>query len=123
MHEATSFTSVPSVLEQNGTTEQALRDAAQYFPSVTSQVAVPHVQDATPLTLSQKFSAYVQEIIFAQDRIRDSMKRVCMLAQGSTAVSTGLNAPKGFGEDVAAKLKEITGLPFVSAPNQVRGHG
>jgi len=77
-----------------------------------------HVQDATPLTLGQEFSGYAQQIAFAEDRLKDTMKRVYMLAQGGTAVGTGLNAPKGFGDSVAAKLKEITGLPFVSSPNK-----
>merc|ERR1719230_274016 len=77
-----------------------------------------HMQDATPLTLGQEFSGYAQQIAFAEDRLRDAMKRVYMLAQGGTAVGTGLNAPKAFGDSVAAKLKEITGLPFVSAPNK-----
>lgn len=77
-----------------------------------------HVQDATPLTLGQEFSGYAQQIAFAQERVKDAMKRVYMLAQGGTAVGTGLNAPKGFGDSVAAKLKEITGLPFVSSPNK-----
>merc|ERR1712232_795366 len=77
-----------------------------------------HVQDATPLTLGQEFSGYVQQVKFAEDRVHDVMKRVYMLAQGGTAVGTGLNAPKDFGVSVAAKLKEITKLPFVSSPNK-----
>jgi fumarate hydratase class II len=77
-----------------------------------------HVQDATPLTLGQEFSGYAQQVKFAEDRVNDAMKRVYMLAQGGTAVGTGLNAPPKFGENVAAKLKEITGLPFVSSPNK-----
>jgi len=68
--------------------------------------------------LGQEFSGYAQQVANAQDRVKDSMKRVYMLAQGGTAVGTGLNAPQGFGDAVAAKLKEITGLPFVSAPNK-----
>merc|ERR1719326_1640110 len=55
---------------------------------------------------------------FAQDRVTDAMKRVYMLAQGGTAVGTGLNAPINFGDLVAAKLKEFTGIPFVSSPNK-----
>merc|ERR1712232_70897 len=77
-----------------------------------------HVQDATPLTLGQEFSGYAQQVAFAEERLHDSMKRVYMLAQGGTAVGTGLNAPKDFGVSVAAKLKEITGLPFTSSPNK-----
>merc|ERR1712060_364425 len=77
-----------------------------------------HVQDATPLTLGQEFSGYVQQVAFAEDRVRDAMKRTYMLAQGGTAVGTGLNAPKGFGDAVAAKVAEFTGIPFVSSPNK-----
>merc|ERR1719235_2046879 len=77
-----------------------------------------HVQDATPLTLGQEFSGYAQQVAFAEERVHDAMKRTYMLAQGGTAVGTGLNAPKGFGDSVAAKLKEFTGLPFVSSPNK-----
>merc|ERR1712176_1465821 len=77
-----------------------------------------HVQDATPLTLGQEFSGYAQQVAFAEERIHDSMKRVYMLAQGGTAVGTGLNAPKGFGDSVSAQLKKMTGIPFVSLPNK-----
>jgi fumarate hydratase class II len=77
-----------------------------------------HVQDATPLTLGQEFSGYAQQVKFAEDRVNDALKRVYMLAQGGTAVGTGLNAPKDFGVSVAAQLKDITGLPFVSSPNK-----
>eukprot|EP00929_Paragymnodinium_shiwhaense_P115852 TRINITY_DN84_c0_g2_i1.p1 TRINITY_DN84_c0_g2~~TRINITY_DN84_c0_g2_i1.p1 ORF type:complete len:524 (+),score=138.91 TRINITY_DN84_c0_g2_i1:54-1574(+) len=77
-----------------------------------------HVQDATPLTLGQEFSGYAQQMAFAEDRVNDAMKRVYMLAQGGTAVGTGLNAPPNFGPDVAAKLTELTGLPFTSSPNK-----
>merc|ERR1719191_1735286 len=77
-----------------------------------------HVQDATPLTLGQEFSGYAQQVAFAEERIHDGMKRVYMLAQGGTAVGTGLNAPKGFGDSVAAQLKKMTGIPFVSSPNK-----
>merc|ERR1712224_579300 len=59
-----------------------------------------------------------QQIVFAEERVKDAMKRVYMLAQGGTAVGTGLNAPKNFGKDVAAKVAEITGLPFTSSPNK-----
>merc|ERR1719230_2102800 len=77
-----------------------------------------HVQDATPLTLGQEFSGYAQQVAFAEDRIHDAMKRTYMLAQGGTAVGTGLNAPKNFGDSVAAQLKKMTGIPFVSSPNK-----
>lgn len=77
-----------------------------------------HLQDATPLTLGQEFSGYAQQIRFAEERVQDALKRVYMLAQGGTAVGTGLNAPPGFGDAVAERLRNSTGLPFVSSPNK-----
>ncbi|TCM41272.1 class II fumarate hydratase [Novosphingobium sp. ST904] len=76
-----------------------------------------HLQDATPLTLGQEFSGYVQQLRDAYQRIRDAEKGVLRLAQGGTAVGTGLNAPEGFGLAVAADLAEQTGKDFVQAPN------
>ena len=76
-----------------------------------------HLQDATPLTLGQEFSGYVQQLRDAYERVRDAEKGVLRLAQGGTAVGTGLNAPEGFGEAIAADLAEQTGKAFVKAPN------
>jgi fumarate hydratase class II len=78
-----------------------------------------HLQDATPLTLGQEFSGYAAQIVNARDRIEGTLKRNVMpLAQGGTAVGTGLNAPAGFAGAVAAEIAELTGLPFVSAANK-----
>lgn len=78
-----------------------------------------HLQDATPLTLGQEFSGYAQQIANARDRIAGTLERNIMpLAQGGTAVGTGLNAPAGFAEAVAAEIAVLTGLPFVTAPNK-----
>src|SRR6201985_3348619 len=77
-----------------------------------------HTQDATPLTLGQEFSGYTQQISNAIARIEMTLPMLMQLAQGGTAVGTGLNAPKGFAEGVAAKIAEITGLPFTTAPNK-----
>lgn len=77
-----------------------------------------HTQDAVPLTLGQEFSGYVQQISFGIERICDTLPRLYMLALGGTAVGTGLNTRKGFAEKCAAKIAELTGLPFVSAPNK-----
>ena len=76
-----------------------------------------HLQDATPLTLGQEFSGYVQQLDDARQRLKDAGKGVLRLAQGGTAVGTGLNAPDGFGEAMAAQLAEQTGLAFARAPN------
>ncbi len=77
-----------------------------------------HTQDATPLTLGQEFSGYAMQVENGLKRVRESLVGVMELAQGGTAVGTGLNAPVGFAEKVAEKIAAITGLPFVTAPNK-----
>ncbi len=82
------------------------------------KVGRTHTQDATPLTLGQEFSGYAQQVANGLVRIEMTLPMLMQLAQGGTAVGTGLNAPVGFAEQVAAKIAEITGLPFTSAPNK-----
>jgi fumarate hydratase, class II len=77
-----------------------------------------HTQDATPMTLGQEMSGYVQQVKMGISRVKAALPRVYELAQGGTAVGTGLNAKKGFAEGIAAELKKLTGLPFVTAPNK-----
>jgi fumarate hydratase class II len=77
-----------------------------------------HLQDATPLTLGQEFSGYAAQVDYAIERLRSVQPRVLQLAQGGTAVGTGLNAPKGFGEDFAGEVARLTGLSFRTAPNK-----
>ncbi len=77
-----------------------------------------HTQDATPLTLGQEFSGYAKQIENGIARIEMTLPALMELAQGGTAVGTGLASPAGFAEKVAAKIAEITGLPFTSAPNK-----
>ena len=77
-----------------------------------------HTQDATPLTLGQEFSGYAAQVANAIKRIELTLPGVCELAQGGTAVGTGLNAPIGFAEKVAERIAAITGIPFVTAPNK-----
>ena len=77
-----------------------------------------HTQDATPLTLGQEFSGYVMQVMFGIERVKGCLPRVYMLAAGGTAVGTGLNTRIGFAEKVAAKVAELTNLPFVTAPNK-----
>ena len=77
-----------------------------------------HTQDATPLTLGQEFSGYATQVANGIKRIESTLPDLMQLAQGGTAVGTGLNAPKGFAEKVAARIAEITGMPFTSAPNK-----
>lgn len=77
-----------------------------------------HFMDATPLTLGQEFSGYVQQIDNSLRAIRNAMEAVRELALGGTAVGTGLNAPKGYDVLVARKIAELTGNPFITAPNK-----
>ncbi|MDP6707327.1 MAG: class II fumarate hydratase [Alphaproteobacteria bacterium] len=77
-----------------------------------------HMQDATPLTLGQEFSGYATQLKYGDQRIRSTLPRLCRLAQGGTAVGTGLNARKGFAEAVAAEIAVATGLPFKTAENK-----
>jgi len=77
-----------------------------------------HFMDATPLTLGQEFSGYTQQVENSIRAIRNALEMIRELALGGTAVGTGLNAPKGYAEKVAARIAELTGLPFVTAPNK-----
>ncbi len=77
-----------------------------------------HTQDATPLTLSQEFSGYAHQVAMGIKRVKKSLEDVYELAQGGTAVGTGLNTSKGWDTTVAANMARITGLPFVTAPNK-----
>ncbi len=77
-----------------------------------------HTQDATPLTLGQEFGGYAQQVANGIERIELTLPKLMELAQGGTAVGTGLNAPIGFAEKVAEQIAGITGLPFTTAPNK-----
>jgi len=82
-----------------------------------------HMQDATPLTLGQEWSGYVGMLEDDLERIADALKGVYRLALGGTAVGTGINSSPGFGEAGAAQIAQLTGLPFVSAPNKFTVQG
>ncbi|MBV9143607.1 MAG: class II fumarate hydratase [Pseudonocardiales bacterium] len=82
-----------------------------------------HLQDATPLTVGQEWSGWATQLRDAHDRLRQAMVGCHQLAAGGTAVGTGLNAPDGFAEQIAAKLAELTGLPLVTAPNKFAAQG
>ncbi|EEB13244.1 fumarate hydratase, putative [Pediculus humanus corporis] len=98
-----------------------LRDAmdckAKEFADII-KIGRTHLQDAVPLTLGQEFSGYVTQLEFGINRIEGTLPRLYMLALGGTAVGTGLNTRKGFAEKCAAKISELTNLPFVTAPNK-----
>src|SRR5262249_22373388 len=96
---------------------KALEAKAQAWADII-KIGRTHTQDATPLTLGQEFSGYTAQVANGIRRIELTLPDLMQLAQGGTAVGTGLNAPRGFAEKVAARMAEITGLPFTSAPNK-----
>ncbi|MBP7651054.1 MAG: class II fumarate hydratase, partial [Phenylobacterium sp.] len=95
----------------------ALKAKTKAFDHII-KIGRTHTQDATPLTLGQEFSGYTQQVANGVRRIKDTLSGLYELAQGGTAVGTGLNAPVGFAELVAAKIAAITRLPFITAPNK-----
>ncbi|MGZ2258051.1 class II fumarate hydratase [Roseobacter sp. A03A-229] len=95
----------------------ALQAKVEEFDGII-KIGRTHTQDATPLTLSQEFSGYTHQVAMGIQRVKDALGRIYELAQGGTAVGTGLNTPKGWDVMVAKNMAEITGLPFVTAPNK-----
>lgn len=96
---------------------EALFEQSQVWNDII-KIGRTHLQDATPLTLGQEFSGYAAQVELGIDRINDSLKRLYPLAQGGTAVGTGLNSKPGFGEQFAEEVAKFTKLPFTSAPNK-----
>jgi len=95
----------------------ALNDKAKQWEHII-KIGRTHTQDATPLTLGQEFSGYTKQVENGIARIEMTLPALMQLAQGGTAVGTGLNAPIGFAEQVAERIAAITHLPFTSAPNK-----
>jgi fumarate hydratase class II len=95
----------------------ALVEKAEGFKHIV-KIGRTHTQDATPLTLGQEFGGYAFQVEMAIRRVTAALHNIYPLAQGGTAVGTGLNARKGFAEKIADKIAELTGLPFVTAPNK-----
>ena len=105
---------------------QALKDAldakAKSWADIV-KIGRTHLQDATPLTLGQEFSGYVGMLADNLERLELALRGVYRLALGGTAVGTGLNAEPGFDKEVAAQIAQLTGLPFVTAPNKFTVQG
>lgn len=99
------------------TLRDTLAKKAREFERII-KIGRTHLMDATPLTLGQEFSGYAQQLTNGIERIESTMPRLYELALGGTAVGTGLNTKKGYDVKVAAKIAELTGLPFVTAPNK-----
>ncbi len=96
---------------------QRLSEQAQRWDRIV-KIGRTHLQDATPLTLGQEFSGYATQVGDCIERLESVLPRVYRVAQGGTAVGTGLNAPKGFAEEFAKEVAKLTQLPFTSAPNK-----
>ncbi len=96
---------------------ETLKQKSETFTEIV-KTGRTHFMDATPLTLGQEFSGYAQQVANSMRAIRNALEMVKELALGGTAVGTGLNTPKGYAELVARKIAELTGFPFVSAPNK-----
>lgn len=97
--------------------QKALLDIEKRYEKII-KVGRTHLMDATPLTLGQEFSGYRAQMDYAIERVEQSLPRLRELAQGGTAVGTGLNTHPKFAELVAKKISEVSGLKFVSAPNK-----
>ncbi|WP_337266841.1 class II fumarate hydratase [Oryzifoliimicrobium ureilyticus] len=117
MHIACAEEIVHRLLPALRTLRNALNDKSGAFNHII-KIGRTHTQDATPLTLGQEFSGYTQQVENGIQRIEQTLPGLMQLAQGGTAVGTGLNAPVGFAEGVADRIAAITELPFTSAPNK-----
>ncbi len=117
MHVATAGKIVRRTIPALRHLAAALADKADAWRDIV-KIGRTHTQDATPLTLGQEFSGYLMQVRNGVERIEQTLPRLMELAQGGTAVGTGLNAPTGFAELVARRIAAITGLPFTSAPNK-----
>jgi fumarate hydratase class II len=117
MHVAAAQLVVERLLPSVRDLRAALAAKAEEFKAIV-KIGRTHLQDAVPLTLGQEFSAFVSQLDDDIERIEMALPKLYELAIGGTAVGTGLNAPEGFDEACAAKIAELTGLPFVPAPNK-----
>ncbi|KAF2848753.1 fumarate hydratase-like protein [Plenodomus tracheiphilus IPT5] len=117
MHIAAVLDFEESLLPALASLRDALKKKSQQWENLI-KIGRTHLQDATPLTLGQEFSGYVQQLDFGIERIQSSLPRLKMLAQGGTAVGTGINTFKGFAEDIASEVSKMTGHEFVTAPNK-----
>ncbi|WP_299868934.1 class II fumarate hydratase [uncultured Roseobacter sp.] len=117
MHISTAMTARDVLLPGLEKLHGALEAKVAEFDGII-KIGRTHTQDATPLTLSQEFSGYTHQVAMGIQRVKDALGRIYELAQGGTAVGTGLNTTKGWDVTVAANMAEITGLPFVTAPNK-----
>ncbi|MCL4188963.1 MAG: class II fumarate hydratase [Rhodobacteraceae bacterium] len=117
MHVAAAVTARDVLLPGLEKLQAALATKAAAFAPVI-KIGRTHTQDATPMTLGQEFGGYAHQVAMGIRRVKAALPAVMELAQGGTAVGTGLATRKGWAEGVAAEIAAITGLPFVTAPNK-----
>ncbi len=117
MHVATAMTARDVLLPGLQKLHAALDAKVGEFDGII-KIGRTHTMDATPLTLSQEFSGYAHQVAKSIERVQAALGDIHELAQGGTAVGTGLNTRPGWDEEVAANMARITGIPFVTAPNK-----
>ncbi len=117
MHIAAASEAVHTLIPALEHLYKALDAKAKEFESIV-KIGRTHLQDATPLTLGQEFSGYAYQVKASIKRVQDVLPNVYMLAQGGTAVGTGINSKKGFAELFAKTVADLTKLPFITAPNK-----
>ncbi|MBL8688371.1 MAG: class II fumarate hydratase [Rhodospirillaceae bacterium] len=116
MHVATAILSRDLLEPALARLEKALSDKAATFADVV-KIGRTHLQDATPVTVGQEFAGYARQVTESRAALAEAMKEIHAIAQGATAVGTGLNSPSAFGREVARHLARLTGIPFRQAPN------
>ncbi|WP_072675280.1 class II fumarate hydratase [Erythrobacter sanguineus] len=117
MHIAAAHEAIANLIPALGKLHGALDDKAREFADIV-KIGRTHLQDATPMTLGQEFSGYAKQIEYGIARVQATLPRVLELAQGGTAVGTGINAKVGFAEEFASQVAAETGHAFVTAPNK-----
>ena len=117
MHIAAASETIEQLIPALQHLHGALDAKAKAFADIV-KIGRTHLQDATPLTLGQEFSGYAKQVEYSIVRLENALPRVLELAQGGTAVGTGINSKVGFAEKFAAQVADATGHPFVTAPNK-----
>ena len=117
MHIGTAMTANDLLLPSLEKLHTALTKKMKEFGEII-KIGRTHTQDATPLKLSQEFSGYCHQVNMAIQRVKQSLSGIYELAQGGTAVGTGLNTKQGWDKSVAKNISKITNLPFITAPNK-----